>query len=208
MLKQRLKVIAVAGFVVVALTGFSRHGHSHSSGGGGGCSGPSHTSSSSTSGGSGSYDSDSDSYGSTDDPYDSTNGSYGSADDSGGLPASTPGTRYGYTNRPTHRPDSTPSDGDGDSTVSATAKTVSCAHPATGGRKAVTSSKVEVKAAGGHGDAARVYVDVRFADAAGSTVDRGKASVMLKPGQTKTITVDMSAPSEVSRVDSCEASVV
>ncbi|WP_051838966.1 hypothetical protein [Streptomyces sp. NRRL F-5126] len=200
MLKQRLKVIAVAGFVVVALTGFSRHGHSHSSGGGGGCSGPSHTSSGSTSGGSGSYDSDDDSYGSTDD-------SYGSADDSGGLPASTPGTRYGYTDRPTHYSDSTPSDG-GDPTVSATAKTVSCAHPASGGRKAVTSSKVEVTAARGHGGAARVYVDVRFADAGGSTVDRGKASVTLKPGQTKTVTVDMSAPSEVSRVASCEASVV
>jgi hypothetical protein len=213
MIKQRLKVVAVAGVVVLALTGFSRHGgHGHSSGGGGGgCSGPSHTSGSGTSDGTGgSYGSGSDTDTDTDSSYGSgsdTGTGSGSYDDDGGLPTSTQGSRYGSNNRPTHGPTTTSSDGGG-AAASATAKTLSCASPAGDGGKAVTSSRVQVTASTYNGGTARFDVDVLFVGSGSAAVDSGTASVSLKPGQTKTVTVPMNTPSQVSRVETCEASVV
>ncbi|WP_329457327.1 hypothetical protein [Streptomyces sp. NBC_01497] len=212
MIRQRLKVVAVAGVVVLALTGFSHHGHSHGSGGtGGGCSGPSHTSDSGTSdatgGSSGSGSGSDDSY--DDDTDGSYGGSSGSYDDDSDLPGSTPGSRYGYDSRPTGRSADTASDG-GDTAAKAvaTVRTVRCASPAKGGRKAVTSSKVEVTASLDNGGTARFDVDVVFDDAGANTVDTGTAAVRLKPGQRTTVTVPMNTPSQVSRVAECEASVL
>ncbi|MCF3963127.1 hypothetical protein [Streptomyces fuscigenes] len=209
MIKQRLKVAAVAGAVVLALTGFSRHGghsHSHSSGGGGGCSGPSHTSSSGTTGGSGStYDPGSDP---SDDP------GYGDTTTSGGTYGS--GGSYGDdgssgpARAPRHRPRTRPTQSatGSSSGARATATVVSCASPAAGGRKAVTSSKVRVTAGNGFGGTASFEVDVVFRDAGATVVDSGSSSVTLRPGQVKTVTVEMNTPSEVGKVDSCEASLI
>ncbi|MGW1007175.1 hypothetical protein [Streptomyces sp. NPDC002520] len=116
-----IRFTAVLALVVLALTGFSRHGHSsrHGSGsGGGGCSSShsdhdtSSSSSSSSSSGGGSYDT-------------SGGSSYGSDDDgSSGYS----GTGGGYTRRPTHRVTSSPSgSGTGSALKDGTARLISCA---------------------------------------------------------------------------------
>ncbi|MEW2548940.1 hypothetical protein AB0910_24765 [Streptomyces sp. NPDC047002] len=200
---QQAKVVAVAGVVVLALTGFSRHGshsHSHShghygSGGGGGCSGPAHTSSSSGSSSRSTYGSTTDT--DTDTADDGTGDSYGSGS---ATPAS------GYRTRPTHQ--AATGSSQGAHTARATARSLACASPAAGGRKAVTSSKVEVTAARSNGSAATFEVDVVFKDAAGTSVDIGSASVRLAPGATRTVTVPMDTPSSVGTVATCEPSVV
>jgi hypothetical protein len=124
---RRIRFTAVLALVVLALTGFSRHGHSSRHGSGGGCS-SSHSdhdtsSSSSTSGGSyssgGSYDTSGGS-------YSSGGSSYGSDDDGdSGYSGSTTG---GYTRRPTHRTTSTPSaTGTGTGLEDGRARLISCA---------------------------------------------------------------------------------
>jgi hypothetical protein len=223
LIKQQLKVVALACVVVLSLTGFS-HGHGHSShggGGGGGCSGPSHSSASGSGSGSG-IDSDDDSGmddgSSMDDGASGSSGytSSGSPDSYDGTVSAgdtaTPGTTTGGRTpvTPGSRGRTTDSDdsSSGSSAKYATAKVkvVSCARPAKAGKAAVTSSKVKLTSSKGFAGTAQFEIDVTFVDDTGGRVDNASDFVHLKAGQTRTFTVPMSRPDKVSGVAKCKAS--
>ncbi|WP_031081696.1 hypothetical protein [Streptomyces sp. NRRL WC-3549] len=80
-------------------------------------------------------------------------------------------------------------------------RVVSCAQPKKGKRRAVTSSRVEIRSTA---SASHLYeVDVTFVDGKGLTVDTGEATVDLDAAETKTVTVRMDSPRSVSRVKRC-----
>lgn len=217
MIKQQLKVVALACVVVLSLTGFS-HGHGHSShggGGGGGCSGPSHSSASGSGSGSG-IDSDDDSgmddgasgssgstSGGSPDSYDGTVSAGGTATTgttTGGRTPVTPGSR----GRTTDSEDS--SSGSPAKYATAKVKVVSCARPAKDGKAAVTSSKIKLTSSKGYAGTAEFEIDVTFVDDTGGRVDNASGFEHLKAGRTKTFTVPMSRPDKVSGVAKCKAS--
>ncbi|MFD0023635.1 hypothetical protein [Streptomyces sp. NPDC058382] len=76
-----------------------------------------------------------------------------------------------------------------------------CAQPAKGASKAVTTSTVRLTASASGSHTYRV--DVNFLDSVGTTIDTGEATVQANGGQTKTVSVRMDTPSQVSRVEKC-----
>ncbi|MFJ7626599.1 hypothetical protein ACIQZN_08930 [Streptomyces sp. NPDC097595] len=177
MTRQHVKLTVVLVAVVLALTGFSSGSH-----GGKSKSGKSRSSSHSSSGGgcsnskksNGTYH-DTDS----DDDYDDDYSSSGSS-----------GSTY---SDPT--PTATASD-------APQVYVFRCAQPAKGKRKAVTASTVRLTpvASGTH----TYEVDVTFLDSMGSVVDTGEATVEADYGDTKTVSVRMDSPRQVSRVKKCK----
>ncbi|WP_428957639.1 hypothetical protein [Streptomyces sp. cg35] len=186
-MKRGIKLTALAGIVVLALTGFSTgrgHGHSrgHSSGGGGcSSSSQSHDSSShsSTSGGtSGStYDDDDDVYGS---------GSSGSS--SGGS---------SYTRRPHYR--STPTSsatGSGRTLQDGTARLITCADAKT------PYATVEIR--NPNSRSVRFDVHVSFLDASGGTVNALFHEVKVVAKGKVTTKVPVGGDALAARVDHCD----
>jgi hypothetical protein len=194
-----IRFTAVLALVVLALTGFSRHGHSSRHGsGGGGCS-SSHqdhdsSSSSSTSGGSygsgGSYD---DTSGGS---YSSGGSSYGSDDDGDSGYSSTTG---GYTRRPTHRTTSTPSaGGTGTGLEDGRARLISCA---TDKRPYAT-----VEITNPNRRDAYFQVWVTFYDAEGTSLLVTSASEVRVSAQGKaTARVTVDDRSLLASIDHCQA---
>ncbi|MFF7360605.1 hypothetical protein [Streptomyces sp. NPDC008125] len=186
MMRQQMKLAAVLAVVVLSLTGFSKssHGHGHSGsshGSGGGCS-----SSRSSNGG-----------------YHSTTGNNDDDDDDGSGSGS--GSSSGYST-PTDDPTTgyTPS-------VSSdpTARVVTCARPADGSRKAVTSSEIELTPTG-RGNS-KVAITVTFFDSAGNLLDTAHKKVALDAVDgldPKTFTVPMASPAKVDEVYRCDVTAV
>lgn len=108
------------------------------------------------------------------------------------------GTRYRSSTGTSGSTRSTPS---ATATAAPKAYVFRCAEPAKGAVKAVTASTVRLTA---NASGTHTYeVDVAFLDASGVTIDTGEATVKAARGETKTVSVPMDRPSEVSRVDRC-----
>ncbi|GAA2449304.1 hypothetical protein ACFPFX_24100 [Streptomyces mauvecolor] len=171
--------MAIAAGLGLALTGFSSHGsHGKSHSSGGGCSN-SHKSNGSSSGG-------------TSD--DSSSGSGSSTSGGGG---SYNGNRYDSNN--TTGSTTSGSTSSGNRTATATTYVVTCASAA----KGETDSTIKVSTGSGGSGRRSYQVRVMFYDKAGAVVDRGTASVSLGPNASSTVTVPMSNPALLARVDLC-----
>ncbi|MFF1686510.1 MULTISPECIES: hypothetical protein [unclassified Streptomyces] len=190
MLRRGLKLTALAAVVVLALTGFSTgHGHggsgksksrgsSSSSSSGGGCSSSKQNHGSSYNG---SHHSDYD----DDDYYDDD--SYGSSGGSDTTPTPT---------------STAPNTGD------ATFVIVDCAGPeGRAGKRSRASRKadstVTVRVTSLKASTYDFGISVDLLDARGNLVENVSKNVSLDAGETKTVTLRMTAPSKASKVSKC-----
>lgn len=127
----------------------------------------------------------------------------GSSGSSGGGCSNSKKSNGGYSN---HSGNS--GNGSSGSTATASAgsrspevRVLRCAEPARGERKAVTAATVQIRSTA---TTSHTYaVSVTFTDAAGTTVDTGRAAVTLAAGASRTVSVRMDDPQAVSRVERC-----